>query len=176
MRGNHTGSHADMGTRPGMATQWTTTQTEAVQADGSVDVTLTSTNTSGTATLTRMVSLAESDTGSFSITSTRHHREIIETITADTDGGVDITRTTTTPGGTEISHTLDLDLNESGALVITETFTGNSGNTSTRSHTMALENFLGEAGEALTVSEVTEALLEKLGVDITLTGIADLLA
>jgi len=156
-------------------TQWATTQSEAVQSDGSVDVTLTSTN--GNATLSRVVSLAENTTdGSFSITSTHRNHETVQTIAADVDGGVDVTFTTTSASGVEMSRTIDLDLNAAGELILTSSFTGASGNTATHTHTLDLATFLGSEGEALSVAEVAEAYLEMQGVDITLTGIADLLA
>lgn len=171
MRDGQKGKHSSIGTQ----TLWTTTQSEAVQADGSVDVTLTSSN--GNSSLTRVVSLAEDKAaGTFSITSTHHNREQIQTIAADADGGVDITLTTTSASGAVISRTIDLDLNAAGELVITSSFPGASGNTATHAHTMDLATFLGTAGEALTVAEVAETYLEMQGVDITLTGIADLLA
>ena len=173
MRGGHKGNSSMTSTKT--KTPWATTQTEAVQTDGSVDVTLSSTN--GDSTSTRVVSLAEDKTaGTFSITSTHHNRETVQTIAADADGGVDVTFTSTSATGVVASRTIDLDLNAAGELIMTSSFTGASGNTSTHAHTLDLATFLGTAGESLTVAEVAETYLEMQGVDITLTGIADLLA
>lgn len=171
MRGGNKGKFPNLNSDS--KSNWTKTQSEAVQTDGSVDVTLTSTN--GDITFTRLVSLAENDDGSFAITSTHRNRETVQTIAADADGGVDVSFTTTSAAGEAVTRTVDLDLNELGELVMTSSFTGASGNTSTHSHTLDLASFLGAEDESLTVAEVTEAYLDMQGVDVTLPGIADLL-
>jgi hypothetical protein len=170
MRGAHKGKVPNTKTQ----TTWTTTQSETVQADGRVDITLTSTD--GDSTVTRMVTLAEAADGHFSITDTHRNRETVQTISADPDGGVDVRLTTTSSSGEVMTRTFDLDLNAAGELVISSQFTGTSGNTATHAHTLDLATFLGAAGAPLTVAEVAETYLDMRGVDVTLTGVADLLA
>ena len=152
----------------------TSSQSESILDDGSIEITLTTGSLDFS--FTRVVTLDQADDGSYSITQTRGNGEVTQVVSADTDGGVDVDITQTLPDGNTLTQHVELDVNSDGQLVVGIDFTAPDGTLTTHTHTVSLAAALGSADESLTVAEVTEVLLTHAGVDVTLTGVADLLA
>lgn len=152
------------------------TQESVTNDDGSVDVTMTATNSEGEEHV-RKFTIADNDEGGIDISSSREDggsRTV--TISADDDGGVDIDVVCINEEGETSTRHIELDMNDDGTISFEGLFT-RDGEEHTVERTLEVERFLGEADEELTVAEVLEAHLERGHVDmdaLDLTGLSNL--